>query len=101
MELLAGARTPKQRRVVERLLKPYSQASRIIHLEATTYYKAGVALAKLGIDRKSMGKGFSHDLLIALSAHSIGATLFTQNKNDFVLIAKAVPVKLQFVDALH
>lgn len=41
MELVAGIRTPRQERAVDRLIEPYSRANRIIHLNSRAYYKAG------------------------------------------------------------
>jgi predicted nucleic acid-binding protein len=97
MELMAGARTPQQRKVVDRLLKPYSKAHRIIHLGANLFYKAGQCLARMGRHGIQLHKGLTHDLLIALSAASIGATLFTGNKKDFERIGKFVDVEMRYV----
>lgn len=96
MELMAGARTPHQRKTVDSLIKPYSKAQRIIHLGANHYYRAGECVARL-IKEGPVSKGLSHDLLIALSAVSIGATLFTNNKRDFERIKKLIPVDIQYL----
>lgn len=95
MELKAGARTPTQERIVNRLIEPYSKARRIIPLGATLYERAGEILARLG--SQSAIQGLSHDLLIALSARSIGATLFTSNRKHFQFFKKFLPVKMEFV----
>ncbi len=96
MELRAGAINTALQRIVDQLLSPYSKASRIIELHSNLYYKAGECLAKLNKEiRKS--KGFSNDLLIALSAISIGATLFTSNHKDFEKISKILPLKWEKV----
>lgn len=97
MELLAGARTPVQQRVVERLIRPYIRANRLITLHSRLYMQAGTALAKLKITKKTLRRGFSNDLLIALSTLSIGATLFTNNHDDFALISKVIPLKIEYV----
>lgn len=97
MELMAGARVPKQKKVIDRLLKPYSKANRIIHLGANLFYKAGECMAWMGRDGMPLHKSMTHDFLIALSAASIGATLFTSNKKDFERIGKFVDVKLSYV----
>lgn len=41
-------------------------------------------LADLGL----LSKGISHDVLIALCAQSVGATVLTSNKKDFQNIAR-------------
>lgn len=97
MELMAGARTPHQKKTVDRLLKPYSKAYRIIHLGANLFYKAGECIARMSHAGGQIPKDITHDLLIALSAASIGATLFTSNKKDFERIRKFVPVEVHYV----
>lgn len=95
MELLAGAKTPRQKKVVDKLIHPYSKASRLISISSGLFYKAGCCLEKL--QASQLSKGFTHDLLIALSAASVGAVLFTSNKKDFARIARQVPVKMEYV----
>lgn len=98
LELRAGVRTSKQLRVVERLLYPYSRAERIIRLEATHFHKAGEILSNLAMREKSIILGLSHDVLIAISAFSIGATLFTSNRKDFYPISRRLPfLKIQYM----
>lgn len=96
MELMAGARTPKQRKIVDQLIAPYSKAKRLLFLSPSLYYKAGECLAKLPAQQVPK-KGFSHDLLIALSALSIGATLFTSNKDDFARIRRYIPITVEYL----
>ncbi len=97
MELLAGARKLEQRRFLDRLFAPYSKALRLISLDANHFYKAGECLAHLGAGRKEIHLGLSHDVLIAISALSIGATLYTSNKKDFSKIQTLLPVKLEYL----
>lgn len=100
MELIAGAQTRRQKRAVDQLIDPYSRAGRIIPVTTSIFYKAGQCLAKLKI-KKSISPGFSHDVLIAFSALSIGATLFTNNKKDFEKIAYYVPLKVEFIKSFR
>jgi predicted nucleic acid-binding protein len=93
MELLAGVRTTRQKRAVHSLLDPYSRANRLIPLNSRVYFKAGECLARIG----EFHLGLSHDILIALSALSIGAVLFTSNKKDFSRIGKYVPALIEYV----
>ncbi len=93
MELMAGARTPHSRKILDQLFHPYSQARRIISLGPPLYYKAGQCLAKVG----SFHHGLSHDILIAHSAASVGAVLFTSNRKDFEKISKLVSMRVEYV----
>lgn len=95
LELHAGARTKRQQKVVEKLFRPYLKADRVITLRAEHYEAAGRCLASLA--KRNTGLGLSHDVLIALSAKSIGATLFTHNKRDFSRIARYVDFYLEIV----
>lgn len=95
MELNAGARTPKQQSILDKLYKPYSKAGRVVRLDNEHYYQAGRILGK--IRDPQLARRVSHDVLIALAAHAIGAWLFTSNKSDFELIRKHVPFKLEVI----
>ena len=93
MELVAGVRGARQSRTLDQLFAPYLRASRIVHLETKHYYKAGNCISKLGV----YSKGISNDILIALSASAVGATLFTSNKADFDKLRHRIPLKVEFV----
>lgn len=97
MELTVGIRTAHDRKIVDALFEPYFKAKRIIPINSVLYYKVGECLASLA---KRYGKAvtsFSHDILIALSAFSMGSTLFTSNRKDFEKISKIVPVRIEYV----
>lgn len=97
MELLAGVRNPRQKRIVDSLIAPYSKAGRIVSLNAPLHYKAGETLAASFRQGWQIRSGYINDVLIALSAFSCGAVLYTGNRRDFQQIAKTVPVRLEFV----
>jgi predicted nucleic acid-binding protein len=97
MELVSGARKPEHFKALDQLILPYSKGQRIIALESNHFFKSGECLAKLTAKKKDIGLGLSHDILIAISAWSIGATLFTLNKKDFSMIEKQIPVKLHYL----
>ena len=97
MELSAGARTPSAKRALERLFNPYSKAQRVLSLSANAYLKAGEILQKLSSSQGRLGIHLSHDVLIALSAHSVGATLFTSNKKDFAAIKRYLNYSVEFI----
>ena len=97
LELRAGALTQKQVISLNHLFYPYIKANRVIPLHSQLFYKAGEILAALEKNHSIAKRGFSHDILIALSALSIGSTLFTSNRKDFELIAKWLPLKVHFI----
>lgn len=96
MELRAGAQSPRQIRAIEQLIYPYLKASRAVLLEERDYFRAGECLARLA-KRQSIGRGLSDDVLIALSAVRVGATLYTSNRKDFEPIGRSVAVRIEYV----
>lgn len=90
-ELLTGARSPAGRRHVETLLAPFERVGRIVTPSHRQWREAGDLLAKvleLRPDLKSKLAGLVNDCLLALSARAIGATFYTRNRDDFVLLQK-------------
>ena len=88
-ELLAGARSPAGRRHVEILLGPFEKVGRIVTPNHRQWREAGGILAKvleLRPDLKNKLAGLVNDCLLALSARAIGATLYTRNRDDFILL---------------
>lgn len=96
MELRAGGTNSKAIRALDRLVAPYFKAGRILTLEPAHYYSAGVCVSKLNLKNRS-SRAITHDILIALSAQSKGAVLFTSNKKDFERIREHVPLKIEYV----
>ena len=88
-ELLAGARTPGGRKRVEVLLGPFEKAGRVLTPTHRHWKDAGTMLAKLMSTRpdlKAKLPALLNDCLLALSARSLGATLYTRNRDDFILL---------------
>lgn len=88
-ELLAGARLPAAKRHVETLFRPFERVGRVVTPSHRQWKDAGDVLAKILALRpnlKSKLPALVNDCLLALSARSIGATLYTRNRDDFVLI---------------
>lgn len=85
MELRAGAFTSSDRRLVQRVEAAFEKAERILTPSRRVFAEAGDALRRIQ-ERGTRIEG-SHsivnDVLIALSARSIGATVVTQNERDF------------------
>lgn len=96
-ELFAGAKSRRGRRNVEALLRPFERAGRIVTPTHQNWRDTGVVLSELmeaRTDLKSKLAGLANDCLLALSARSIGATIYTRNKADFSLIQKLRPFSL-------
>ena len=100
-ELLAGARSPTGRRHVETLLAPFERVGRIVTPNHRQWREAGDLLAKvleLRPDLKSKLASLVNDCLLALSARAIGATLYTRNRDDFVLLRQIRSFSLVIVN---
>ena len=88
-ELLAGARSPAGRRRVETLFRPFEKAGRVVTPNYSQWKDAGLMLSKVLLirsDLKAKLPSLVNDCLLALSARSIGATLYTRNREDFILL---------------
>jgi len=90
-ELLAGARSPAGKRHVETLLAPFEKAGRIVTPGHREWKQTGdilVRVLELRPDLKSKLPSLVNDCLLALSARALGATLYTRNRDDFMLLQK-------------
>ena len=88
-ELLAGASSAAARRRVETLYRPFEKVGRVITPNHNQWKDAGGILAKVLHDRpnlKSKLPALVNDCLVALSARSLGATLYTRNRDNFLLL---------------
>ncbi|MHB8846070.1 MAG: type II toxin-antitoxin system VapC family toxin [Nitrospirota bacterium] len=96
-ELYAGASDAVTIRLLDRLFDTFAKLNRMATPDALDWRKAGRIIAQLG--RKY---GFedvflsriTHDVLIALSARRIGASVVTNNLKDFLRIQEYVDVKI-------
>jgi len=100
MELRAGAFSQRDRRLLQGLEKTFERAGRVLTPSRRVFAEAGDALRRLQADR-GYNVGASHsiasDVLIALSARSIGATVVTQNERDYSAIQRVRPFRLVIV----
>ena len=88
-ELLAGARSLAGRKRVKILFRPFERVGRVVTPSHGHWKDAGGILAKVLQDRpdlKSKLPALVNDCLLALSARSLGATLYTRNRGDFTLL---------------
>ena len=101
-ELLAGARTPRQRRQVAALYAPFERVRRIITPSHLVWQEVGsvvaVMLERTPQFRSKLASGLLNDILIALSGRSIGATVVTANGQDFRLIQQFRVFALEIVE---
>jgi predicted nucleic acid-binding protein len=99
MELRAGAHTKNAAKAVYDLYNHFRRLDRLVIPSATDYERAGDILARLQTTkgytiRKSAS--ITNDCLIAASARSIGATLYSQNRRDFEAIRELMDFKVVF-----
>jgi predicted nucleic acid-binding protein len=100
LELYAGAFSSRDRRLVRDVVGTFARADRIVVPSAAIYEDAGHVLRRLQESRGYQPAGSSslvNDVLIALSARAIGATVVTRNTRDFAAISEIRPFKLIFV----
>jgi predicted nucleic acid-binding protein len=86
MELRAGAFSSRDRRLLERLQAAFESAGRVLIPSRLVYAEAGDVLRGLQSERRyqlARTHSIVNDVLIALSARSIGATVVTQNERDY------------------
>jgi hypothetical protein len=99
MELRAGAFSSADRRLVRRVASAFGKTGRILAPSRNVFDEAGDALRRLherGF-RIETSHSIVNDVLIALSARSIGATVVTQNERDFKAIRAVRPFELRVV----
>ena len=99
-ELLAGARSPAARKRVEILFRPFERVGRLVTPSHNQFKDAGKILAKVlqvRPDLKSKLPSLVNDCLLALSARSLGATLYTRNRDDFTLLQSVRSISLVVV----
>ena len=102
LELYAGAFSPRDRRVVRSVVTAFDRADRVLVPSGAVYEDAGHVLRALQQFRRyRVGKSGSlvNDVLIALSARSIGAAVVTNNMRDFAAIREVRPFELTIVPA--
>jgi predicted nucleic acid-binding protein len=100
MELSAGARSLHDRKVLDTLFSAFRRAGRILVPAVSVYEEAGEVVRLLQTKRDYNLQGafsLANDVLIALSARSIGATVQTQNWTDFEAIRAVRPFRLAIV----
>lgn len=89
MELMAGASDSEDQKLIRKLHNTHRKAGRMVTPTESNYAEAGNILLELqksrGYDLKK-AYNLANDVLIALTARSIGATILTRNGKDFQAI---------------
>jgi predicted nucleic acid-binding protein len=99
MELRAGAHTKQAVKAVYDLYGHFRRLERLVIPSAADYERAGDILARLQTAKGYTIKksaSITNDCLIAASARSIGATLYSQNRKDFEAIRELMDFKVVF-----
>lgn len=96
-ELYAGTHTVQTRRIVDGLLSPYHRVNRLVFPLSSDWEQMGKVMADIARTQpayRSKLPALQNDVLIALSATRIGATVVSENVKDFALIQQFVPFQL-------
>lgn len=100
MELWAGAFSTRDRKLLRQITTNFAKTDRLLLPTVGVYEEAGEVLRRLQTSRgytATSASALANDVLIALSARSIGATVVTQNRRDYVAIQGLRPFKLNVV----
>jgi tRNA(fMet)-specific endonuclease VapC len=92
-ELYAGAHTVQNIRLVDHLLAPYLRVGRLVfphHNDWINMGKVAARILRTAPSYRSKLPALQNDILIALSAKRVGATVVSENKEDFILIQRFV-----------
>lgn len=96
-ELYAGASDAATMRLLDRLFDTFAKLNRMVAPDSLDWQKAGRVIAQLGrkygFDDVFLSR-ITHDVLIALSARRIGASVVTNNRKGFLRIQEYVDVKI-------
>lgn len=101
MELRAGAFAARDRRLVEGVESAFERAGRILLPTRRVFGEAGDVLRRLQARRGfhlATSQSIVNDVLIALSARSIGATVVTQNAGHYRAIQAVSAFHLIVID---
>lgn len=100
MELYAGAVSDADRWHTRRVESSFARVGRIVVPTRAVFVEAGHVLRRLQ-SRRGFGGERRHtigpDILIALSARTIGATVVTQNARHYRAIQSVCPFQLEIV----
>jgi tRNA(fMet)-specific endonuclease VapC len=97
-ELLVGAANAKREKVLlSGLIEPF-RIRRRLHVPGRETWEAAANVdqrlrKRLSLQSRLRTRSFANDLLIAASAREIGATIVTENRDDFEIIGSALDIR--------
>ncbi len=95
MELEAGATTLAARRAIGQLSLAFERTGRLVAPSPAAWKRAGSVLRGLRARGREVRRAsVVNDMLIALTARDIGATVFTRDSSDFAAIRRLVDFSL-------
>jgi predicted nucleic acid-binding protein len=98
MELRVGAATRPARRLLDQLVRAHTASARLAVPSASVFDESGLVLRALRMAGREVGRAaLVNDVLIALTARQIGATLYTANADDVAAIRRVRDFSLQVV----
>ncbi len=98
MELAIGARGLPARRALNQLVRAYRSGERLLVPDADVFVKAGELLQRLRDSGREIRRAsLINDVLISLSARSIGASVLTADQ-DFEAIRGVLDFKLKLIE---
>ncbi|HET7229785.1 MAG TPA: type II toxin-antitoxin system VapC family toxin [Longimicrobium sp.] len=90
-ELMGGARDAELHRLTKRLIEPYERRKHVVTPTHRAWKDAGRILYKLRSTGWQITPSLTNDVLIAVSATEIGATLVHDNARDYNAIQRFYP----------
>ena len=100
MELRVGATTRRARRAVSQLVRPYETSGRLVAPSARLFDEAAIVLQRLRMRGLEVRRAsLVNDVLIALTARAMGATVVTANAADFQAIRDSRRFSLHVIEA--
>ncbi|MGH7898034.1 MAG: type II toxin-antitoxin system VapC family toxin [Candidatus Binatia bacterium] len=98
MELRAGATTRPARRLLDQLVRAHAASARLVAPSPGIFDEAGLVLRALQMGGREVRQAsLVSDVLIALTARSMGATLYTADVEDFEAIRRVRDFALEVV----
>jgi predicted nucleic acid-binding protein len=98
MELRTGAITRRARQGLDQLIRAHAVSGRLVAPSPAQFNEAGLALQALRLAGQEIRRAaLVNDLLIALTARQLGATLYTSDVEDFEAIRQVHNFSLRAV----
>ena len=98
MELRVGAATRSSRRLLDQLVRAHKASERLVTPSTSVFDEAGLVIRALRMaGREVRQASLVNDVLIALTARTLGATVYTADGMDFAAIRAVRDFSLEVV----